>query len=879
MRVLFPVLILLAALTGRAQAQLPAMLTHSAAPAPAAIPAAATTPPLSPAETASVLQLLNDPQKRAAFTAQLQALTKATAATTPKPAAVPAVPLAPDSVGAEVIQKSASWLNDLAGQVSAFNHVLGNLPAVWAFSLRVFHDPARRAQVIQAAWHLGLILLVAAAIEWLFDRILRRPISGLARMAPGGNGTIPPPGLQGRLPLGSETSRLSPDGPHTPDAWQDGGAVQDNPGNQTALALELTQDAREDLHAQEPASRDELQAGLAPEQPTLGHPLDHDPGATLLATSELAPHHHRFSRTIRVLRRLPFFVVRLLLELLSPALFLALAYSGMIFAEPGTQAVLWVAISAYLAVRIATAITRSLVSPEYPSLRMVHLDDQGAAYTLVWVRRLAAVAGFGYAATQIGMQFGLPAQARDAFLKAVALIDHLFLVVIVMQCRRPVANRIRSHASRLTIAGRVRNRIASVWHLIAIFFVMALWLVWAAQVRNGYAKLWHFFVVSIGVLILSRLAGIVLLGGLDRAFRISPELSHRYPGLERRANRYYPLLRGFFTTLLFIVTFLALLQVWGVDTLAWFHTGALGGKLASAITTVVIAGAIALALWESVNTGLDRHLARLTRDAQISRSARLRTLLPILRTILMVILIAVFGLTALSEIGVNIAPLLAGAGIVGVAIGFGSQKLVQDFITGIFLLLENAMQVGDAVTVAGLSGSVENLSIRTMRLRAGDGSVHIIPFSSVSTVTNVNRGIGNAAVTVTVPIEEDTDHVSDVLSEIVRDMRGEQAFRDMMRSDFQLWGVDKVDAGNVTIVGQIVCTDSGRWAVQREFNRRMNIRFKELGIRIGTPVTTQLVVQTAGRAPENVGIGQEDKPPPANQVRESPPPSALGNTS
>ena len=186
----------------------------------------------------------------------------------------------------------------------------------------------------------------------------------------------------------------------------------------------------------------------------------------------------------------------------------------------------------------------------------------------------------------------------------------------------------------------------------------------------------------------------------------------------------------------------------------------------------------------------------------------------------------------------NIAPLLAGAGILGVAIGFGSQKLVQDFITGIFLLLENAMQVGDWVTVASLSGSVENLSIRTMRLRAGDGSVHIIPFSSVSTVTNVNRGIGNAAVSVNVPLDEDTDHVGAVLGEIAREMRDERRFADMMRSDLQLWGVDKVDAGVVTVVGQIVCTDSGRWAVQREFNRRMNIRFREAGIRIATPVQT-----------------------------------------
>jgi hypothetical protein len=110
------------------------------------------------------------------------------------------------------------------------------------------------------------------------------------------------------------------------------------------------------------------------------------------------------------------------------------------------------------------------------------------------------------------------------------------------------------------------------------------------------------------------------------------------------------------------------------------------------------------------------------------------------------------------------APLLAGAGIVGIAVGFGSQKLVQDVVTGLFLLLENAIQVGDFVTVSGLSGTVEDLSIQTIRLRAGDGSVHITPFSSVTSVTNTNRGIGNSSVSVNLAYNEDTDRASEVLS-------------------------------------------------------------------------------------------------------------------
>jgi moderate conductance mechanosensitive channel len=223
------------------------------------------------------------------------------------------------------------------------------------------------------------------------------------------------------------------------------------------------------------------------------------------------------------------------------------------------------------------------------------------------------------------------------------------------------------------------------------------------------------------------------------------------------------------------------------------------------------------------------------------RAARLRTLLPLLRTALILTILTIVGLTALSEIGVNIAPLLAGAGIVGIAVGFGSQKLVQDVVTGLFLLLENAMQVGDFVTVSGLSGTVEDLSIRTIRLRAGDGSVHIIPFSSVTSVTNTNRGIGNASVSVNLAYNEDTDRASEVLKQIAAEMRQDSEFKPMMRGDLALWGVDKVDGAMVTMVGQIECTDSGRWPVQREFNRRMKIRFQQLGVDIAYPAQTRFV--------------------------------------
>jgi small-conductance mechanosensitive channel len=755
-RMLFCVFLLVAA-TARAQL-----------PAPSA-PAAAAK--LTPAEAQSVLDVLNDPQKRAALTETLQSLVKATQAAAPKPAPVVAVPLAPNSVGAQVIAQSSTWFAELTGQISAFNRLLGNLPAVWAFTLRSVSDPGARTEIFDAGWHLVVVIAAALLVQWAFGRVLRQPVAFLGRMAPDGAIVEPPSGAAG-----------------------DGAA-------------------RRQRH---------------------------------------------FARTLLALRRLPFMLARLVLDLVPVAVFLLLAWLGLNFLQPDSREALWVAVIAFAAARVTVAVIRAAVSPDHPNLRLVQLPGDGPAYTVRWTRRLVAVAAFGYAASTIGGLFGMPDPARQAFIKAVALVDHVLLVVIVLQCRQPIAAAVRRAGGEMGWRAAVGARLAALWHVVAIFFIVGLWLVWAAQVRHGYARMWRLFLLTAGILVAVRLVGVVLLGALDRLFHVVRDPDN-LSGPQGRPGFYYALLRRILSALLWLIAGIALLQVWGLQLWSWFHSNRLGAQLASATATILVAGLICLLVWEASNSALDRNLGRLRQGEQLARAARLHTLMPILRTMLVTVLAGVFVLTALSEIGVNVAPLLAGAGILGVAIGFGSQKLVQDFITGIFLLLENTMQVGDNVTLAGLSGTVETLSIRTMRLRAADGSLHTIPFSSVTTVTNANRGVGNVPVSVTVPPETDTDHVSDVLAGIVRELRAEQRFAGMMRGDFQLWGVDRVDAGAVTVVGQIACTDAGRWPVQREFNRRLAMRFGALGIRVVGPTQTVRVISSApAAAPER----DDETPPP-----------------
>jgi moderate conductance mechanosensitive channel len=404
------------------------------------------------------------------------------------------------------------------------------------------------------------------------------------------------------------------------------------------------------------------------------------------------------------------------------------------------------------------------------------------------------------------------------------------LVLMVLQCRTNVAAWLSGSGTGLF--GALRYRSAKLWHVYAIIFIAGGWIIYATDIRDGFGQFIRFVLSVFLVGLAARVADIVLAGALDRVFSVARNGSSRVARIEQRAVCYIRPLRFLLRSAISAVALITLFQIWGLDALGWFSRGTLVGRLASSAVTLILTVGIAIALWEAINLTLQDYLDGLAQQDAVGRAARLRTIVPLVRNTLLLGLTVLVVLTALSELGVNIGPLLAGASIFGVALGFGSQKLVQDFITGIFLLVENAMQVGDTVTAGGLSGTVEHLSIRTLRLRAGDGSVHLIPFSSVSTVTNSNRGLGNAAIAVTVDYEEDSDRVGTVLAKIAAEMRGEEAFMNGMLSDLQLWGIDRVDGSTVTLAGQIVCTDGARWAVQREFNRRVKIAFQEEGIRM-----------------------------------------------
>jgi small-conductance mechanosensitive channel len=320
-------------------------------------------------------------------------------------------------------------------------------------------------------------------------------------------------------------------------------------------------------------------------------------------------------------------------------------------------------------------------------------------------------------------------------------------------------------------------------------------------------------------------------------------------GLELRANRYLPVLKGVFSGMIFALTLLFLLEAWGIPAFAWFRRGQLGARLLGSLVSVGLTVGVALVVWEVANAAIQRYLMRLSRDAQAARSARVRTLLPMLRTLLSGTIIVFVALNVLTEIGVNVAPLIAGAGVIGLAIGFGSQTLVRDVITGVFLLFEDAVAVGDVVNVGGLAGVVEQLSIRSIKLRAQDGSIHIIPFSAVTTVTNMTRDFSFAVLDVSVGYGEDTDRVCEVMKEVAAEIRADPKFNPIIRDELELLGVERLADSGVLIRARIKGEPMARWNIGREFNRRIKQRFDKLGIEIPYPHQKLVIDRQEGRHP------------------------------
>lgn len=542
--------------------------------------------------------------------------------------------------------------------------------------------------------------------------------------------------------------------------------------------------------------------------------------------------------------RVPLWFVRTLLDLLPIAAFAAGAYGALALVEPQRQVRL-VALAFTNAVVLSWVIiglAKALLSPLTPGARLFPLADATAAYLYVWIRRIVNVAVFGFFFLQALLFLGLPPSGFIALTKILGLLVVLLLAVLVLQNRALVRDWLQQRRGEGLVSQpgggwrMLRNRLADIWHILALLYLAAAYVIWALEIQGG------FTLITRGTLQMAiSIAGAWLLlflirRGTERLFHISDEVKARFPGIEARANRYIAVLRQLLEVIVYILAGIAVLQGWGVDVLGLFGTPA--GRLVIARTvSIVLIALVSLLVWEIASAAIDRLLRDNGRN-RFARSARGRTLLPLARNVLFVVISTMAVLAILSELGINIAPLLAGAGVIGLAIGFGAQTLVKDIITGAFILFEDTISVGDVVRVSGQTGSVEAISVRSIRLRDLQGTVHTIPFSSVDIVTNLTKDFAYFVADMGVAYNVHTDKVVEVMRDVAEKLIADKAYGQDVLAPFEVVGVERFDESAVIVRGRIKTRPGQQWRIGREFNRRIKARFDEEGIEIPFRNTT-----------------------------------------
>lgn len=266
------------------------------------------------------------------------------------------------------------------------------------------------------------------------------------------------------------------------------------------------------------------------------------------------------------------------------------------------------------------------------------------------------------------------------------------------------------------------------------------------------------------------------------------------------------------------------------------------------IIVILILTWLALRLAKRISAGLIRLIIRQKDDEEFQKQTK--TLGNIVRYALISIIVAISGITVLREVGIDIGPILATAGIGGLAIGFGAQSLVKDVISGFFILMEDQIRVGDVVEIGGKSGSVEKINLKTTVLRDLAGNVHYIPNGQISVVTNMTKEYSRYVFEIGVAYKEDVDEVMEVIKKIDEEMRYDPEFKDDILEPIEVLGVDQFADSAVIIKARTTTLPVKQWRVAREFNRRIKKRFDELKIEIPFPhVTVYMGEGKDGQAP------------------------------
>lgn len=490
-------------------------------------------------------------------------------------------------------------------------------------------------------------------------------------------------------------------------------------------------------------------------------------------------------------------------------------------------------LTALVVVRLLAATATMLFAPRMPAHRIVPLSTPAAHRVRAELVIAGAIAAFGFVTASLFRMAGLATPIVSLLLFVPYVLFFVAILAMIFTLRADLRHGPGPGAGER-------------WPIIAIIYVTLIFL--AGQVAAHLGQTGVIFAV-IGSLVLG---GVVpLVDALLRGSLTGQGRPDSTPDAAASAEGRMTVAAGAKATaraLLYLAAAVLLLRIWGIDLLRVAADG-FGGIAAQVLTKLVLTIVLALVAWELVKAAIDRKIAGDAPARSSSHgdgdgggvgSSRLATLLPLFRKFLLATILVMASMTALSSIGIDIGPLLAGAGVVGLAIGFGAQALVRDIVSGVFFLLDDAFRVGEYIEIGSNRGRVERISIRSLRLRHHRGALLTVPFGEIKTLTNHSRDWAIVKLSFRLSFGTDPAKVKKIVKRISAELLEHPEYGAKFVEPLKSQGVRGMDETGITFGVKFMAKPGEQFQLRRESYQRLLAAFEAAGISLARP---QVIVQ------------------------------------
>lgn len=537
-------------------------------------------------------------------------------------------------------------------------------------------------------------------------------------------------------------------------------------------------------------------------------------------------------------------------------------------------------------IRALVFLAGFVLAPTKPALRLVPMADEDAKFLNRWFVRIIAVAAVIVGASKVIERMAVSEELYLLLYSAAGLSVFLLLIAMIWQSRERVAQAIcQDNADGTCDHSPLRTGFAKSWHIFAILYVVfvgCFWQISALMIAGNVTILKliaSLFVIPLflgidqwGQRLLKVASGelteTIDLSGDDREDEPdTPGESTLDVEEKPPAPTYVPFVKRLFRIVLVVAMFFLILRLWGIDI-------SVTRVFSSTVLSMIMAFLLGLIVWEYSKTLIDRKLREEFPDDDEEMEeggaggTRKGTLLLLLRKFVLIVLVVIVTMIILSEMGIDIGPMIAGAGIVGLAIGFGAQTLVKDIISGVFFLIDDAFRIGDYVETAGQRGSVEHISIRSMRLRHHRGPVITVPFGDMNTVTNYSRDYHIMKLNIRVRYDTDVDKVRKIIKKISKEIQNDEKLSAGLLGKIKSQGVREMDDSAMIMRIKFKTIPGQQFLVRRVVYQRVQEAFREAGIEFAhRNVTVYLPPETDSAETEKEGAGKETSPSEAQDKK------------